>query len=259
MELVASDIVAGYGSGPEIVKGVSLTARPGTVTTLLGPNGCGKSTFLKTLSRVLIPRSGSVHVGGSDVHLLAPRAAARVVGMLAQQPLAPAGITVSELVARGRHPHRGAFGGLSAADKTAIESAMTVTGVDSFSEAQVADLSGGQRQRVWFAMVLAQDTPVILLDEPTTYLDPAHAISVLELAREQARAGKTVIMVLHDLMLAGAYSDHLVLLKDGLVVDSGSPAAVLTAENLSEVYGLRAEIWPDPASDAPVIVPRGVI
>ncbi|QGU01516.1 putative siderophore transport system ATP-binding protein YusV [Corynebacterium kalinowskii] len=258
MELVAQDIVAGYASGPDIVRGVSLSAQPGTVTTLLGPNGCGKSTFLKTLSRVLSPRSGSVQVGSSELHALAPREAAKLVGMLAQQPIAPPGITVSELVERGRHPHRGLFGGLSTADKHAIEEALDVTGVTSLGSTYVADLSGGQRQRVWFAMVLAQDTPVILLDEPTTYLDPAHAIAVLSLAREQARAGKTVIMVLHDLMLAGAYSDRLVLMKDGALVSSGTPAEVLTSKNLAAVYGLEAEIWEDPSSDSPVIVPRGV-
>lgn len=259
MELIAKDIVAGYGAGPSVVQGVSLMAQPGTVTTLLGPNGCGKSTFLKTLSRVLSPRSGSVTVDGSLVHDMAPREASRIIGMLAQQPIAPAGITVSDLVARGRHPYRSLFGGLSATDKEAISTAMEMAGVTSLATAPVADLSGGQRQRVWFAMVLAQDTPIILLDEPTTYLDPAHALMVLDLAREQALLGKTVIAVLHDLQLAGTYSDQLILMKSGEVVASGAPASVLTPSNLASVYGLRAEVWEDPSSDSPVIVPRGVV
>ncbi|MEJ5929159.1 ABC transporter ATP-binding protein [Corynebacterium sp. H128] len=259
MILKASNVVAGYGEEPEVVRGVSLEAAAGTVTTLLGPNGCGKSTLLKTMSKVLDPRSGTVTVGAQAVADLRPREAARLVGMLAQHPLAPAGLTVRQLVERGRHPHRGFFGGLSDADNSAIDAALAATATSELADRLVDDLSGGQRQRVWFAMVLAQDTPVILLDEPTTYLDPAHAIEVLELARAQAELGKTVIMVLHDLMLAGTYSDELVLMKEGSVLAHGSPLSVLTADNLAQAYGLRAEIWDDPASASPVIVPRGVV
>ncbi|MDU0479355.1 ABC transporter ATP-binding protein [Staphylococcus chromogenes] len=265
MKLQVTDLVAAYGDGPDIVRGVSFAASPGKVTTLLGPNGCGKSTLLKACSKVLQPRSGAVALvdepaaARHDLARLSPRESAKLVGMLAQQPVAPAGLAVRDLVARGRHPHRGLFGGLTRKDNDIIDAALEATGTEKLADHVVDSLSGGQRQRVWFAMVLAQDTPVILLDEPTTYLDPAHALSVLDLARQQSQAGKTVVMVLHDLMLAGAYSDQLVLLKDGNVLAEGTPKQVLTSANLAEAYGLRAEIWPDPRSESPVIVPRGTV
>ncbi|AKK03748.1 ABC transporter ATP-binding protein [Corynebacterium epidermidicanis] len=264
MKLQVTDLVAGYGDGPDVVRGVSFVANPGKITTLLGPNGCGKSTLLKACSKVLQPRSGAVvlvdePVAQYDLAELSPRESARRIGMLAQQPVAPAGLAVRDLVARGRHPHRGLFGGLTRKDNDIIDAALQATGTETLANHVVDSLSGGQRQLVWFAMVLAQDTPVILLDEPTTYLDPAHALNVLELARQQSQAGKTVVMVLHDLMLAGAYSDQLVLLKDGHVLADGSPKQVLTSANLAEAYGLRAEIWPNPRSGSSVIVARGTV
>lgn len=259
MNLIAENVVAGYGDGPDVVHSASVSAESGKVTTLLGPNGCGKSTLLKSMSRVLMPRSGSVRVGEQSIHELGARQSARLVGLLPQQPLVPEGITVAELVARGRHPYRGFFGGLTSADRKAVSAALTATDTESLATKLVTDLSGGQRQRVWFALVLAQDTPVILLDEPTTYLDPAHAIEVLELARKQARSGKTILMVLHDLMLAGMYSDTLVLMKKGTVISTGPSEEVLTEENLAAVYGLRAEVWPNPHGSGPVIVPQGVV
>lgn len=251
---------AGYGKGADVVgkqESVTLNANPGTVTCLLGPNGCGKSTLLKTVNKLLSVREGAVRIGGDDIAAMSARAIALRAALLPQNPQAPEGLKVYELVARGRHPHRKRFGGLNVRDHEAIEQALDVTSTALLAEQQVDNLSGGQRQRVWFAMALAQDCPVLLLDEPTTYLDPAHAIDVLELAKRQAREGKTVIMVLHDLLLAGQYSDTLVLMKDGGVHAIGTPREVLNVDNLREVYGLRAEVWEDPHGHAPVIVPRG--
>lgn len=183
MTITARGIVAGYGDGPDIVRGTSLTAEAGRVTTLLGPNGCGKSTLLCTMSRLLAPRSGSVEVGGVDVHSLSARDSARRVAVLPQHPMAPEGLTVGELVARGRHPHRPRWRGSSAHDREVVGRALERTGTSALVDRDLAALSGGQRQRAWLAMAVAQDTPVLLLDEPTTYLDPAHAIEMLDLVR----------------------------------------------------------------------------
>ncbi len=251
------NIHAGHGAGPDVVDGVSLTAEPGSVTTLIGPNGCGKSTLLKTMTHLLTPRSGRVCVDGRDLHSLSAKEAARTVALLPQHPAAPAGLTVGELVSRGRHPYR-RFG-RGAEGTREIEAALERTGVAEFVSRDIAELSGGQRQRVWLAMALAQSTPVLLLDEPTTYLDPAHAVSVLELARELARDGLTVVMVLHDLMLAGAYSDHMVVMRDGRVMARGIPREAITRDSLAQAYGLDAEVWDDPRGTAPIVVPRGVV
>ncbi|AKN77457.1 ABC transporter, ATP-binding protein [Corynebacterium ulcerans FRC58] len=259
LRVEARGLQIGYAPGEFVVDGLDLTAEPGTVTTLLGPNGCGKSTVLKSLSRVLTPQGGTVTVGGHNVHRLPPREVARMIGMLPQSPLCPQGLTVGELVARGRHPHQRRWMRQSEKDRQAIGQALEHTNTAALVDCDVSELSGGQRQRVWMAMVVAQETPVVLLDEPTTYLDPAHAIDILKLAKDLASQGKTVIMVLHDLMLAGTYSDRLVLLKAGEIVGQGSATEVLTQEKLAQCYGLRAEVWEDPRGQAPVIVPRGTI
>lgn len=232
LRVEARGLQIGYASGEFVVDGLDLTAEPGTVTTLLVPNGCGKSTVLKSLSRVLTPQGGTVTVGGHNVHRLPPREVARMIGMLPQSPLCPQGLTVGELVARGRHPHQRRWMRQSEKDRQAIGQALEHTNTAALVDCDVSELSGGQRQRVWMAMVVAQETPVVLLDEPTTYLDPAHAIDILKLAKDLASQGKTVIMVLHDLMLAGTYSDRLVLLKSGEIVGQGSATEVLTQENL---------------------------
>lgn len=257
--LEVHNVTAGYDKGPDILHGVSVKAHAGTVTTLIGPNGCGKSTLLKTMSHLLSPRSGEVTIYGEPLHSLNAREAALRIALLPQHPMAPEGLTVGELIARGRHPHRGRFQGLSQADKHAIENACTATDVAGLLQNDIASLSGGQRQRVWLAMTLAQDTPVLLLDEPTTFLDPAHAIEMLGLARDQARNGKAVVMVLHDLMMAGQYSDHLVVMKSGTVIAEGHPGEALNPQVLEETYGLDADVWEDPKGQGPVIVPRGVV
>lgn len=256
--LSARALSAGYGDGPAIIDNISFRAEPGTVTTLLGPNGCGKSTLLKAMSRLLAPRTGEVTCDGRDIHALGARQAAQLVSVLPQHPSAPAGLTVGELVARGRHPHRRLLRGESAADTKAIEEALAATSTTELVDLDVTALSGGQRQRAWLAMALAQDTPVLLLDEPTTFLDPAHALEILTVAKNQARRGKTVVMVLHDLFLAGQFSDRLVIMRDGGIITRGTPAEALTAEVLEQAYALRADVWEDPHSDAPIIVPRAV-
>lgn len=260
MNITAHGIIAGYGDGPDIVRGTSLTAEAGRVTTLLGPNGCGKSTLLRTMSRLLRPRSGRVEVGGADVHSLSARDSARRIAVLPQHPMAPEGLTVGELVARGRHPHRPRWRGSTARDRSAIDRALERTGTADLAGADLSALSGGQRQRSWLAMAVAQDTPVLLLDEPTTYLDPAHAIEMLDLVRGLAADGRTVVMVLHDLALAAAYSDRVVVMKDGAVLADGGPREAITSELLAVAYGLRADVLDDPAGGpAPLIVARGTI
>ena len=257
MSIRAHDIVAGYHTGKTVVQGMSLTAHAGEVTTLMGPNGCGKSTFLKTLSRLHIPASGRVMLGGEDIHCMSAREAAKRVSLLSQHPVSPPGLTVGELVERGRHPHRRHWWSASSAvDRDKVAEALEITDTGSLVDRDVQELSGGQRQRVWLAMVLAQDTPVVLLDEPTTYLDPAHAMDILALVRNLARSGKAVVMVLHDLMLAGSYSDQVVVMSQGQQIASGSPAEALRPEVLREAFGLDAEVWEDPQGTAPVIVPR---
>ena len=258
-ELKAQGIHAGYQGGNDILSGVDLAAQPGEVTTLIGPNGCGKSTLLKTLSKILRPRQGSVRIGELDVHSMSPKEAAAHVALLPQHPMAPDGLRVGELVARGRYAHLGWGRGLSAQDHEIIAQACAETGITDFIDRDIAALSGGQRQRVWLALALAQDAPVLLLDEPTTFLDPAHAMGVLELVRKQARAGKTVVVELHDLMLAGQFSDTMVVMNNGEIIARGTPQQALTKEVLAAAYGIDVDIWEDPRSDAPVIVPRGVL
>ena len=260
MNITVEAVVAGYGEGPDIVRGTSLTAQPGGVTTLLGPNGGGKSTLLRTMSRLLAPRSGRVRVGGVDVHSLSARECARRVAVLPQHPVAPEGLTVGELVARGRHPHRPRWRGASARDRAAVAEALERTGTAGLADDDLATLSGGQRQRAWLAMAVAQETPVLLLDEPTTYLDPAHAIEMLDLVRGLADEGRTVVMVLHDLSMAAMYSDRVVVMKDGAILADGGTRDAITPALLAEAYGLRADVLDDPAGGkAPLIVARGTV
>lgn len=255
--ITVSGLRSGYGAGPDIFSGVNLTARPGEVTTLLGPNGCGKSTLLRSISRLLAPREGDVEIDGRNVYDLRPKEAAQIIALQPQTPIAPDGLSVGELVARGRYPHRARWRAETEHDRAVIAMAARSAELTELVDRDVASLSGGQRQRAWFAMALAQETPVLLLDEPTTYLDPAHAIDMLTLVRKVAREGRTVIMVLHDLMLAGMFSDRMVMMRDGAVKCDGSPAEVLTPDTLEAVYGLDAEIIEDPQGGCPIIVPRG--
>ncbi len=255
--LEARDLVLGYGAEP-VVDGLSLRVLEGAITAVIGPNGCGKSTLLRALGRLLAPRSGAVLLDGRALDRMPTREVAQHLGVLPQSPTAPEGLTVGDLVARGRSPHQAWWRQWSREDELAVAEALAWTGMLDHADRPVDALSGGQRQRAWISMALAQGTDVLLLDEPTTYLDLAHALEVLDLVdRLHDERGRTVVMVLHDLNLAARYADELVVMKDGRVVAQGHPADVLSEALLLEVYGLVARLVPDPVSDRPLVVPVG--
>ncbi|MFF1410439.1 ABC transporter ATP-binding protein [Streptomyces sp. NPDC058289] len=254
--LAAKGVTVGYGDRT-VIDALDVSIPPGVVTTIIGPNGCGKSTLLRTLSRLLKPTSGSVVLDGEDIARLRTRDVAKKLGLLPQAPVAPEGLTVADLVARGRHPHQSWLRQWSSDDASVVERALAMTGVADLADRPVDALSGGQRQRVWISMTLAQGTDLLLLDEPTTYLDLAHAIDVLDLVDDLHESGCTVVMVLHDLNLAARYSDNLIVMKAGSVLAQGHPREVLTAELLLEAFGLRAMVIDDPVGDRPLVVPIG--
>lgn len=254
--LEAHNISVGYGGDP-IIRAVDVTIEAGKITTFIGANGCGKSTLLRGLARLLPLNSGTVTLDGQGIDTYKHKSLARKISVLTQSPITPPGITVMDLVARGRHPHQTWLQQWSPSHSEAVDRAMQLTGVDAFAERPVDSLSGGQRQRVWISMILAQDTDIIFLDEPTTYLDLAHSIDVLNLVRQLNREeGKTIVMVLHDLNLAARYSDHLVLIKAGRIITEGSPSDVLSTEYLHEVFGLHSRVITDPCTGGPLIVPE---
>lgn len=254
--LAARGIRVGYG-GRTVIDGLDVEIPSGVVTTIIGPNGCGKSTLLRTLTRLLKPAGGAVVLDGEDIASLRTRDVAKKLGLLPQTPVAPEGLTVSDLVARGRHPHQSWLRQWSSDDADIVRRALALTGVADLADRPVDSLSGGQRQRVWISMTLAQGTDLLLLDEPTTYLDLAHAIDVLDLVDDLHESGCTVVMVLHDLNLATRYSDNLVVMREGSVLAQGHPRDVITAELLDEAFGLRAMVIDDPVGDRPLIVPIG--
>ena len=226
-------------------------------TVVVGPNACGKSTLLKALARMIRPAAGAVYLDHQVISSYPTKEVARRLGLLPQTALAPGGITVSDLVARGRYPHQTLLRQWSRADEAATLAAMELTDTLSLSGRLVDELSGGQRQRVWLAMVLAQDVPLLLLDEPTTFLDLAHQVEVLELCAElHEERGYTIVAVLHDLNQACRYASHLIAMKDGAVVARGRPGDVVTEELVEEVFGLRCRVVPDPESGTPMVVPR---
>ncbi|MFE9122013.1 ABC transporter ATP-binding protein [Streptomyces sp. NPDC007172] len=254
--LAARGVTVGYGDRT-VIDDLDVTIPPGVVTTIIGPNGCGKSTLLRTLTRLLKPTSGSVVLDGEDIARLRTRDVAKKLGLLPQSPVAPEGLTVADLVARGRHPHQSWLRQWSSDDVSVVERALALTGVSDLADRPVDSLSGGQRQRAWISMTLAQGTDLLLLDEPTTYLDLAHAIDVLDLVDDLHESGCTVVMVLHDLNLATRYSDNLIVMKAGSVLAQGHPRDVVTPELLHEAFGLRARVVADPVGDRPLIVPIG--
>lgn len=230
----------------------------GAFTVIVGPNGCGKSTLLRSLCRLLRPSGGQVCLDGRALHSYPAKALARQLGLLPQSALAPQGIRVFDLVARGRYPHQSFLQQWSAADQQAVDQALAATGVSELAARNVDELSGGQRQRVWVAMALAQETPLLLLDEPTTYLDIAHQIELLELFRQLNRAhGRSLVAVLHDLNHACRYADHLIAMQDGRIVAAGPPSAIISAELVEQVFGLPCLIIDDPVSHTPLIIPKG--
>ena len=254
--LSAHSVSVGYGD-TVISRDVTLDIPDGQVTTLIGANGCGKSTLLRGLSRLLPLSEGSVTLDGKKLGDYSSRELATRLSLLPQSPITPAGVTVADLVARGRHPHQSWLQQWSASHSAAVDEAMALTNVSQLRDRPVDSLSGGQRQRVWIAMVLAQDTDIVFLDEPTTYLDLAHSIDVLELVSTlNKEQGKTIVMVLHDLNLAARYSDNLVLMKDGSVTALGSPESTITPQALRDVFGLDSRVIEDPVTGGPLIVPE---
>lgn len=255
--LVAEDLTLGYGDRT-IVDGLDLEIHTGVITTVIGPNGCGKSTLLRSLGRLLKPKAGTVFLDGRSISSMKTKEVARTLGMLPQAPVAPEGLTVADLVSRGRHPHQSWIRQWSADDETEVAHALELTGIADLADRAVDELSGGQRQRAWISMALAQGTDILLLDEPTTYLDLAHSIEVLDLVdRMHDELGRTIVMVLHDLNMAVRYSDQLIVMKQGRVVVSGPPQDVISEELLLDVFGLEAAVIDDPMSDRPLIVPIG--
>ncbi|WNM27975.1 ABC transporter ATP-binding protein [Demequina capsici] len=253
--LETHDVTLGYGD-TVVVHGVDVTIPEGQITAIVGPNGCGKSTLLRALARLLKPHGGTVLLDGSDLHRLPTRDVAQRIGLLPQAPIAPPGITVKELVSRGRTPYQKVLRPWSPADETAVMSALHSTGLTGIQDHVVDELSGGQRQRAWIAMALAQDTPLMLLDEPTTYLDIAHQYEVLDLLhRLHHRQGRTIVMVVHDLPQAARYATHLIAMSQGRVAAVGAPSDVLTEDLVHDVFGLRVRVIPDPVTGTPVIVP----
>ncbi|WP_258345246.1 ABC transporter ATP-binding protein [Saccharopolyspora gregorii] len=241
-----------------VVDGLDIDVPDGTITAVIGPNGCGKSTVLRALARLLAPQSGQVLLDGKQIHKMPTKEVARVLGLLPQTPQAPEGLTVADLVARGRHPHQAWYRQWSSDDEQAVAEALELTGIGDLAERAVDELSGGQRQRAWLSMALAQGTDLLLLDEPTTYLDLAHQVEVLDLVgRLHDESGRTVVMVLHDLNLAARYADRLVAMRDGAIVAQGAPDEVLTEELLADVFNLNARVIPDPVTGTPMVVPIG--
>ncbi|WP_228404606.1 ABC transporter ATP-binding protein [Pseudarthrobacter sp. L1SW] len=245
-----------------VVDGLTAEIPEGKVTMIVGANACGKSTLLRGLSRLLKPAAGAVTLDGKDIHSRPARELARTLGLLPQHPTAPDGITVRDLVGRGRYPHQGFFRSWREGDMSphdlAVQRALEATDTLALAGRNVDELSGGQRQRVWIAMALAQETDVLLLDEPTTYLDLAHQVEVLDLVTDLNRQrGTTVAIVLHDLNLAARYADNVIAMKSGAVVAVGSPLEVVTESLVRDVFGLESRVIPDPVSGTPLVIPIG--
>lgn len=255
------DVLSGRGltigyDGRTVSEQLDVRIPPGSFTAIIGPNACGKSTLLRALSRLLKPAAGQVFLQGQDINSYPTREVARQLALLPQSSTAPDGITVADLVARGRFPHQSLLRQWSEADQLAVANALAATGVQDLADRSVGELSGGQRQRVWLALVLAQDTPVLLLDEPTTFLDIAHQLDVLRLCRSLHRTGNyTLVTVLHELGLAFRFADHVIAMKDGRIVAQGTPTQIATPELMKEIYGIDALVIPDPATGGPLVVP----
>ncbi|MFF8467722.1 ABC transporter ATP-binding protein [Streptomyces griseus] len=256
-DLRAEGLHLGYDDRA-VVSGLDLAVPPGRITAIVGANACGKSTLLRALARLLAPREGAVSLDGRALHTIPTRELAQRLGILPQAPVAPEGLTVIDLVNRGRSPHQTWWRQWTKADEQAVHDALAATGTTDLADRAVDELSGGQRQRAWIAMAVAQGTPVLLLDEPTTYLDLAHQIDVLDLVVDlNRREGRTIVMVLHDLNQACRYADHVIAMKKGDIVAEGAPADVITAETVEAVFGLRCQVTTDPVSRTPLVIPVG--
>jgi len=255
--LETQGLVLAYGDRP-VVDDLSVAIPDGRITVVVGANGCGKSTLLRGMARLVSPVRGAVLLDGKSVHRTPSKEVARVLGLLPQSPVAPEGITVTDLVGRGRYPHQGWFRRWGPADDEAVARALAVTGTTELADRRIEDMSGGQRQRVWIAMALAQETDLLLLDEPTTYLDLSHQIDVLDLLTDlNHQHGTTIVVVMHDLNLASRYADHMIAMVDGAVAAQGPPAEVVTRELVGRVFGIDSVVVDDPVSRTPTVVPVG--
>ncbi|MHA6533884.1 ABC transporter ATP-binding protein [Paenibacillus sp. BAC0078] len=256
--LWAKDLTVNYDKRA-IIKNLSVAIPPNSFTVIIGPNACGKSTLLRALSGLLKPEHGLVMLDGKELAACKGKEVARKLGLLPQTAIAPEGITVSDLVARGRYPHQSIFRQWTEEDEHIVAAAMEATGTTSLAHRLVDELSGGQRQRVWVAMALAQQTPLLLLDEPTTFLDIAHQIELMELFTELNKKGRTLVAVLHDLNHAARYATHLIAMKDGAIVAQGHPRDIVTEELAQDVFNLSCKIIEDPVTGTPLVVPVGKI
>lgn len=255
--LETQQLTLAYDGAP-IIRNLSLVIPPQKITVLVGANGCGKSTLLRGLAKLLKPKSGIVYLDGKNISQLKATTVAKKLGMLTQSPVAPEGLTVRDLVAMGRYPHQSWLQQWSMEDEKKVAEALRITTIDELADRSLDSLSGGQRQRAWIAMVLAQDTDILLLDEPTTFLDLAHQVELLDLLDElQESQGKTIVMILHDLNLSCRYADYLVAIQQGKVYATGTPKQVMTEEMVREVFNLECRIVPDPLADTPMCIPMG--
>lgn len=256
-QLSAQRLGVSYGDH-QVISELDLVVPDHQVGAIIGPNGCGKSTLLRTLARLVRPSAGQVVLDGQAIHQMPTKEVARTLGLLPQSPLAPEGILVEDLVSRGRAPHRSAFTPWRTEDHAAVAEALELTHTAELAERAVDQLSGGQRQRVWIAMALAQNTDLLLLDEPTTYLDLHHQIEVLDLLTDLNRTrGTTIVMVLHDINLASRYADWLAAMNDGALIAQGTPGDVVSEQLMHDVFDLPAQVISDPVSDTPLVVPIG--
>lgn len=258
-KLRTEKITLAYDDEGAVVRDLTIEVPEGMVTSVVGPNGCGKSTLLRSLARLMKPRGGAVYLDGDAISKLPTREVAKRLGILPQSPAAPEGLTVRELAAQGRYPHQSWLRHWSKADQRAVEKALWTTGVTELADRPLDTLSGGQRQRAWISMALAQETETLLLDEPTTFLDMAHQLEVLQLLdRLNREEGRTILMVLHDLNNAARYSHQVIALSRGRVYDAGPPDEVVTPDLLREVFGVEADVVPDPRTGAPLCIPHGL-
>ncbi len=255
--LSASNIVAGYDK-KIILNYIDVTIPRNQISVIIGANACGKSTLLKALARLISPVSGEIHIDGKKISAIPPKRLARVLGLLPQSPVVPEGITVADLISRGRFPYQSFLKGMGKRDYEAVEEALEMMGITALANRSVDELSGGQRQRVWIAMALAQGTDILLLDEPTTFLDITYQIEILDLLTDlNQKKGTTIVMVLHDINLAVRYADYLFAIQNGTLVAQGAPFEIVTEDLMKQVFGLDCKVTTDPVSRLPMIVPMG--
>lgn len=253
----AEHVTAGYDN-KTILHDISVTIPSNEISIIIGANGCGKSTLLKTMARLIKPTSGQVTLDGKPIHKIPPKQLARVLGLLPQSPIIPEGITVADLVGRGRFPHHTFLKGWTKKDYEAVAEAMEIMNITEFSNCHIDELSGGQRQRVWIAMALAQQTDILFLDEPTTYLDITYQVEILDMLTDlNKKYGTTIVMVLHDINLSARYADHIFALHKGKLVAEGAPAEIITSSLIKDIFGLDCMVMQDPISDSPSVIPIG--